>query len=126
MAVAFSVLIFALFVAAIIDAITIDRSRVRYIDKFFWIVIVILIPALGSVLWFVFGREYVRAPLATQSSRQWTAPTVGSSVPISRSDTEGQLAALEREIAADRIRALEAQVRAKRDHGSLPGRAEPR
>ena len=121
MAIAFSVLIFVLFVAAIIDAITIDRSRVRFLDKFFWIVIVILIPAIGSVLWFVFGREYLRAPRIAQSPSQWTSPKMGSSVQTSRSDTEVQLAALEREIAADRVRALEAEVRAKRGLGAQPG-----
>ncbi len=114
MAVAFSVLIFVLFVVAIIDAITIDKSRVKFLDRFFWIVIVILIPAIGSLLWFIFGREYVRAERVT-SPQQWSAPTAGSSVPTTLSDTEQQLADLEREIAADRLRALEDQLRAKRE-----------
>ena len=107
----------ALFITALIDLITIDGSRIRYLDKFFWIVIVILLPGVGSILWFVIGREYVQpvARASFGSPGRWQAPsgTAISDTPPA-SATEAELAALEREIAADRIRKLESELREKR------------
>ena len=121
-AVVISGLTLALFIAALIDLITIDRARVRYLDKFFWIVIVILIPGIGSILWFAIGREYV-ARASTSSfgdPRRWQAPS-GTAVSETgpATNTEAELAALEREIAADRIRSLETELREKRRQKGL-------
>ncbi|MEO7146409.1 MAG: PLDc N-terminal domain-containing protein [Terrimesophilobacter sp.] len=112
-----SALALALFITALIDLITIEGSRIRYLDKFFWIVIVILLPGVGSILWFVIGREYVQpVPRASFGSPgRWQAPS-GTSISDTppASATEAELAALEREIAADRIRKLESELREKR------------
>jgi len=47
----------AVMVFSIVDIATIDRSRVRHLPKFVWIVLVVITSILGSILWFAIGRE---------------------------------------------------------------------
>ena len=58
MAFLFSLLVIALMVGALIDIITRVDSQVRFLPKMAWIIIVILLPLIGSLLWFAIGREY--------------------------------------------------------------------
>ncbi|AAT89557.1 hypothetical protein ATY41_01200 [Leifsonia xyli subsp. xyli] len=110
-----SLLVFALFLVALIDIILRTGDQIRHLPKVAWIVIVILLPLIGSVLWFALGRERsgARAPRPARRKRtvivRESAPTPGSP------STEEQLEALEREIADDRIRQLEAKLRQRRD-----------
>lgn len=46
----------ALMVYAAIDAILIDRLRVRGVPKGLWVFIIIVIPVVGPILWFLVGR----------------------------------------------------------------------
>ena len=46
----------ALTVFAGVDAILLDKYRVRGVPKGLWIVIIILLPVVGPVLWFLVGR----------------------------------------------------------------------
>lgn len=110
----FSALLLLLTIGALADIITRDEDRVRHLPKFAWIVIVILIPLVGSILWFLVGHEY-SAPVDRGSfgdPRRWEKPA-----PVVR-DTEAELAALEREIAEseqqERIRRLEAELEKRR------------
>jgi len=105
-----SILIIALMIGALIDVITRDDSQVKYLPKMVWIIIVILIPLIGSILWFTLGREYAdggismprmprRAPRPTTQApaQTWSAPTDTRS-------TEEQIADLDREIEEWRLR----------------------
>lgn len=47
----------ALDVFAIVDIALIDERRVRALNKPIWIVIVLLVPIIGAILWFLVGRE---------------------------------------------------------------------
>ena len=47
----------ALDVFAIVDIALIDERRVRALNKALWIIIVLLLPIIGAVLWFLLGRE---------------------------------------------------------------------
>ena len=135
MGVLIPVVLLLLLLGALADIITSDPSRIRHLPKMFWILIVILMPLVGSILWFAVGHDYsqsvdrggfgdprrreqpVAAPLdtsrpATEQPSSWQRSTGPLSTgPLS---TEQELAALEREIAADRIRQLEAELRDKR------------
>jgi hypothetical protein len=51
-----AVLLTLLWVFCIFDAITADESRVRNLPKMLWLLIVIVIPDVGSLLWLVAGR----------------------------------------------------------------------
>jgi len=48
--------VLALWVFAIIDLILIDDSRVRGLNKVLWLFVILLLPAIGSILWFTIGR----------------------------------------------------------------------
>ena len=41
---------------ALIDLILIERSRVRAFPKVFWVIVIIVIPFIGALLWFFVGR----------------------------------------------------------------------
>ena len=49
---------FLLVVAALIDIITRDDSQVQHLPRMMWVFLVIIIPVIGSILWFVVGRDY--------------------------------------------------------------------
>lgn len=104
-----SLLVLALMVFALVDIIRRDDSQVKYMPKFVWLLLVILLPFVGSVLWFGIGREYPEGGIGLQRpARDRTAyppqPTAPA-VPIDTRTTEQQLADLEREIEEERLRA---------------------
>jgi hypothetical protein len=47
----------AMLIFAVIDLIRIENERVRALPKTLWVVIVILLPIIGPILWFIIGRE---------------------------------------------------------------------
>lgn len=52
----------ALMVFSAIDAILIDRFRVRGVPKGLWVFIIIFIPIVGPVLWLTVGRGRKNGP----------------------------------------------------------------
>lgn len=46
----------ALTVFTLVDAILFDRLRVRGVPKGLWIVIIVLLPIVGPILWLTVGR----------------------------------------------------------------------
>ena len=52
----FALLVFAVWVYAIFDVVTADDAAVRTLPKLLWLIIVLLLPDLGSVAWFLAGR----------------------------------------------------------------------
>ena len=118
-------ILLTVFVVALVDVILRRDDQVRYLPKLAWLFIVILLPLIGSVLWFTVGREYQPRP-----SRPRTVGMPGQHRPSAQApsapapsagSTEAQLAALEREIEeADRartIRRLEDELRRRNDAG---------
>lgn len=103
-----SILVVALMIGALIDIITRDNSEVKYLPKMVWIIIVILLPLIGSILWFALGREYAGGGIslprpARRGPRQ--APTqVYQAAPTDVRTTEQQIADLDREIEEWRLR----------------------
>ena len=103
---------------ALVDIIRADQSMIRHLDKSVWIIIVILLPLIGSVLWFVIGRDSGQTvDLGSFGDPRRRESSHGSDLSAhSESTTERELAALEREIEHqeqdDRIRRLEAHLRA--------------
>ncbi|KIC60008.1 PLD nuclease N-terminal domain-containing protein [Microbacterium hominis] len=111
-----ALLVFVIMVAALVDAITRRDDQVRHLPKFAWIVFIILLPLVGSVLWFALGREWGRAsePMSFGDPRRWSReaePPAAASPMRDTRTTEQQLADLEREERAAR---LEAEIRRRR------------
>ena len=81
----FPVILLAAMVIALIDIIMRDDWQVRHLPKFGWILLVILLPLIGTLLWFLLGREYggdsategigsLMAQRSTQGSRSQLPP----------------------------------------------------
>jgi hypothetical protein len=106
-----------LVIFALADVIAGDGSHIKNLDKLTWVFVIILLPVIGSILWFIVGREWggaSRHDLGSFGSPQ-RAQAAGFT---ELSTTERELAALEAEIAfhekQDRVRKLEAELEAKR------------
>lgn len=108
----------ALMVFSLVDIIRRDDSQVKHMPKFVWLLLVVLLPLVGSVLWFAIGREYPESGIRLgRPSHQRTAPSPPAAPPV-RVDTrttEEQIADLDREIEEWRLR-QEIEKR-KRDRG---------
>ena len=50
-------LVVALDVFAIVDLAVIDPRRLRTLNKPVWMIIILLLPVVGALLWFLVGRE---------------------------------------------------------------------
>lgn len=102
----FTLIVIALMVFALVDIIRRDDSQVRFMPKFVWLLLVVLLPFLGSVLWFALGREYPEGGirLGRPARRDAAAPPVASAPPADQRTTEQQIADLDREIEEWRLR----------------------
>lgn len=47
----------ALFVYALFDVIATPKAGVKYLPKLLWIVVLLLIPIVGPLLWLIFGQS---------------------------------------------------------------------
>ena len=122
----FSLLVIVLMIGALVDIITREDSQVRFLPKMAWVVIVILLPLIGGLLWFAVGREYSEAGLriprmraaGRPSRRPSPQPAPPPSTPIDTRSTEQQIADLDREIEEWRLRAeLEKRRRESEEEG---------
>jgi len=52
------IIVLLVFVYGLVDVIRTDGRYVRGISKPAWIVVMLLLPVLGAILWFFFGRPY--------------------------------------------------------------------
>jgi hypothetical protein len=50
-------IIVVLSVYAAIDAILTDRFRARGLPKALWVVVILLLPVIGALLWFTLGKD---------------------------------------------------------------------
>lgn len=94
-----SILILLVMIGALVDIILRGNWQVKHLPKTMWIIIVILLPLIGSLLWFTLGREY---PTPVPRPAAYRRPDRSQSRPdpieMRVSTTEDELARLEREI----------------------------
>ncbi|MCF8609084.1 PLD nuclease N-terminal domain-containing protein [Gordonia sp. HY285] len=65
----FGLIVLVVWVAALIDVIVAEEYRVRHLPKVAWVLIVILLPLVGSIIWFLVGRpEGVAASPPTRTT----------------------------------------------------------
>ena len=125
-----TLIVFALVVFALADIIQRPKDEVRHLPKFAWVLVVILLPLVGSILWLTLGRERAgpspRRPTLRMPARPPArADDGGPAEPAAGApgSTEAQLAALEREIEEAerqlRIRELEDELRRRKDAGEV-------
>jgi len=107
MALIFSLLTFVVMLVALIDIIRRDDSQIKHLPKIFWIILVILLPLAGAIIWFLLGREYESDGVNMPRMRR-ERPAAQPQLPAPMSDsrsTEQQIADLDREIEEWRLRA---------------------
>ena len=56
-----------------VDALMLDRLRVRGLPRWAWVLIVLLIPVAGSVLWLTVGRGRVPRTIAPDDDPEFLA-----------------------------------------------------
>lgn len=110
------ILVLVVFIYGLIDLIRTDARLTKGISKPAWIVVQIVLPVLGAVLWFLIGRPRGQAPEAPVSYRHPTAPD----------DDPDFLRNLEQrrrnQSEADRLKKLKAELDAKeRELGNNSG-----
>jgi len=71
--VALAVAVLVIFVYGLVDVIRTDGRLTRGISKPAWIVVMIVLPVLGAILWLLIGRPRGTSP-QQQSQRHPTAP----------------------------------------------------
>jgi hypothetical protein len=112
-----SLLTIGLVVFSLVDIITHQDSQVKYLPKIVWVLLVVFLPLIGSVLWFVLGRDHgdataqPRYSAPAERSSTPSRPNVPfGSAPVARPrTTEEQLADLDREIEFYQQQELEAK-----------------
>lgn len=125
-----TLIVFALVVFALADIIQRPTDEVRFLPKLVWVLVVVLLPLVGSILWLALGRERAGSSHRRPTLRMPAKPlaqTVGSApaepTESAPGSTEAQLAALEREIEEAerelRIHQLEDELRRRKDPGEV-------
>jgi hypothetical protein len=116
---------FLVLLGALIDIITRPDDQVRYLPKLMWVFLVILLPLIGSIIWFTVGRDWgaQQENVSFGDRRRWDRSPAAAEPPapvrIQRPlSTEEQLAALDREAEfyekQARIKRLESELGDKR------------
>ncbi|HEV2782453.1 MAG TPA: PLD nuclease N-terminal domain-containing protein [Actinophytocola sp.] len=107
-------LVLALWIFCIIDVITSSEWEVRNLPKMGWLLIVLLLPTVGSIVWLVAGRP--------QTGRGWASPQ-RSTPPYPEYDRPGRHVAANPEDDAEFLRRCreraEQQRRAAREKRRL-------
>jgi hypothetical protein len=104
-----AVIALALFIYALVDAISIYEWRVKSLNKIAWVFIIIILPVLGPILWLTLGKARKNDPdthVPSQGSRPRPAPD---------DDPVFLRNATRFEEQEERIRRLEAELKALGD-----------
>jgi Phospholipase_D-nuclease N-terminal len=72
--VALAVAVLVIFVYGLVDVIRTDRRLTRGISKPAWIVVMIVLPVVGAILWLLIGRPRDSSPQQQKSYPHPTAP----------------------------------------------------
>jgi hypothetical protein len=91
-------LVFTIF--ALVDCALTERVRVRGIPKALWLVVVLVLPVLGGVLWFLIGRGPLRRRfLPPDDDPTFLGGGRGPAPTPSHAPMDDELALLEQELA---------------------------
>ncbi len=77
---------------ALVDAAMSDSSRARGVSKPVWVVLIVVLPVIGAVLWFVIGKG--RGPAAVPVKAPDDDPRF-TSTPLSEQEIDAHVAELE-------------------------------
>ncbi|HEY0373266.1 MAG TPA: PLDc N-terminal domain-containing protein [Amnibacterium sp.] len=93
-----AVVVFTIF--ALVDCALTERARVRGISKPLWLLVVLLLPVLGGVLWFLIGRGPLRRRfLPPDDDPSFLGGGTGPAPAPAHAPIDDELALLEQELA---------------------------
>jgi len=102
--------------AALIDIITRDSLLVRHLPKVTWVLLVVLLPLVGSIVWFAVGHDWGERreaiPFGDPRRHEAAVERMRSEYVVDEAAVEAELRLSEKEA---RIRRLEAEIAARRD-----------
>lgn len=105
-----------LMVAALVDIIPRDSLLVRHLPKLTWVFLVLLLPVIGSILWFALGHDWGDrrevTPFGDPRRQGAAAERIRNEYHVDEAALEADLRLGEKEA---RIRHLEAEIAAKRE-----------
>ncbi|MDR7346334.1 PLDc N-terminal domain-containing protein [Enteractinococcus fodinae] len=100
---------------ALIEAISTPSERIRIMPKGVWIVVIVLVPLVGGVLWLLFGNENSYLASTVQGFKKASGPTR----PSNPDDDEEFLRQLDIQRAQERkareLREREAELRRREE-----------
>ena len=112
MYIVFTIAYLALVIFALVDVITSNDGQVKHLPKIGWIILIVLLPLIGSIVWLIAGKD--RA--VVQALGTFGDPRREPARP--QTTTEQELAALEREIEfhekQEKLRRLEAELQRRK------------
>lgn len=110
-----AIAVLVIFVYGLVDVIRTDGSRTRGISKPAWIVVMIVLPVIGAILWLLLGRPAAEQP-ATQAYPRTSSPD----------DDPDFLRNLEmrrrNQAEAARLKKLEEELNIRKDDGGESGK----
>ena len=106
---------FVLVLAALIDIITRDSVLVRHLPKVTWVILVIVLPVIGSIIWFAVGHDWGERreaiPFGDPRRQDAAVRRMRAEYVVDEAAVEAELRLSEKQA---RIRRLEEQLEAKR------------
>lgn len=127
----FGLIMLGLWIFCLVDVITTPAADCRNLPKVAWLIIVLLLPDIGSILWLVAGRDWARgvaavgAPAASRpEGRPAPRRPAAPARPTAPDDDEEFLAGLRARAEEQRRRAREAQEAADRQRREQRGQDE--
>lgn len=97
-----------LWVFCIVDVIMTDESRVRNMPKGLWLVVVLLLPDIGSILWLVAGHPWEHKVAPSRIAQQFPEyDRPGRHVAVNAEDDEAFLRGLRERAEQQRRKAAE-------------------
>ncbi|HEX6497731.1 MAG TPA: PLD nuclease N-terminal domain-containing protein [Micromonosporaceae bacterium] len=83
----------ALLVVALIDCLSVERERIRVLPRPAWAVLIVILPGLGAIAWFVSGRTHRSARRLAVSRAAARRPAAPEDDPefLRRLNTPGRL-----------------------------------
>jgi Phospholipase_D-nuclease N-terminal len=106
---------FVMVLAALIDIITRDPLLVRHLPKVTWVILVIVLPVIGSIIWFAVGHDWGERreaiPFGDPRRQDAAVRRMRAEYVVDEAAVEAELRLSEKQA---RIRRLEEQLEAKR------------
>lgn len=64
-----AIIVVGVIIYALVDCFLAPRGNVRVMPKAVWVLLILILPVVGAVLWFIFGRPIMSRPSRAGTSR---------------------------------------------------------